>query len=346
MGFPNLRALPHREVVTLKGSTALYCYQEGAMNSALAVMDNVSTVLNVNDAEIRQTDCRLIRRDVGDVSVILNQFGIAGYGGAPDYAERLPRMARRILENIVQNHRDLGARATIPFASLMYFCCDDNNHINQYNNNIRDVAEFFDGQGLLALPLFPGDEIDDQRLDSSLIPATLDRFDRCGYTTLAEPLHRGPLVDLDQLRGSFSQHASHLSAHFPAWLLRAVGKLRVWVPDLDRVVTYSFAPVIFEATRADIEHESIDAIINSQPLECVFRHSFGLQTLGVSGRFILTSPNNRPWQLYRVVCSLDNAQLHLRPHLLLRRQNLEHVRHRARGAASQLRRRVQTLNSG
>jgi hypothetical protein len=109
LGFPRHRPLTHRETVALSRGTEVYCYQEGAADSCLAVRSGGQTIVNVNDAEVRKADCELIVRDVGRCDVVLNQFSIAGYGGHLDHHGRLRALADGILGNMVANHRDLGA---------------------------------------------------------------------------------------------------------------------------------------------------------------------------------------------------------------------------------------------
>ena len=64
-GFPNMQVLPHRQIVHLRGSTRVYCYQVGQMDSVLAVLADGETVVNLNDAEADHQDCALIRADLG-----------------------------------------------------------------------------------------------------------------------------------------------------------------------------------------------------------------------------------------------------------------------------------------
>ena len=47
LGYPNTRAIPHDKLVELRGGTKVYCYQAGSMDSALGVIGNGKTVLNV-----------------------------------------------------------------------------------------------------------------------------------------------------------------------------------------------------------------------------------------------------------------------------------------------------------
>ena len=54
--------------------------------------------------------------------------------------------------------------------------------------------------------------------------------------------------------------------------------------------------------------------INSQPLFFAFSQSFGVQTLGVSGRYMFINAGKVPlaWKLFRIITSLDNNKTPLR----------------------------------
>ena len=60
-------------------------------------------------------------------------------------------------------------------------------------------------------------------------------------------------------------------------------------------------------------------VLNLQPLHFAFSNSFGIQTLGVSGRYIFEGYNHIPkiWRLIRILSSLDNNQTPLRLSTLL-----------------------------
>jgi hypothetical protein len=75
--------------------------------------------------------------------------------------------------------------------------------------------------------------------------------------------------------------------------------------------------------------------VNSQPLEFTFAQPFGLQTLGVSARLRLRR-SSRNWTLHRILFSLNNAEIYLRPRYLFTRRNLKFIRSRLRGGLNQL----------
>lgn len=336
-GFTRWRALPHRAVVPLTSSTRVYCYQEGQMNSCLAVLDGERVMLDVNDAEVRTEDCRLIVKDIGRCEVVLNQFSIAGYAGLEDRERRLRAMARGILENMVDNHRDLGARTTIPFASFVYFSTVDNRYVNAFANRPADVARHFAEQGLELAVLYPGDVFEcGVPYDSR---RALHRFDACyerfGELSFVAP----PRVELAEIRTAFESLHAHLAERFPPLLLWCLRPVVIEIADLGITVEFHVASGrIREVTDSQPAH----LLVNSQPLLFAFKYPYGVQTLGVSARFVLKS-GIRNWQAHRVLFAMNNAEFYLRPKYLLTARSLGYVAGRFRGAMGQLARRLQAM---
>src|SRR5207247_3556916 len=85
-----------------------------------------------------------------------------------------------------------------------------------------------------------------------------------------------------------------------------------------------------------------DLMINSQPLYFAFAFPYGVQTLGVSARYALLR-NYRNWQLHRILFSMNNAEVYLRPRYFFTARNLGYLRKRFWGGTGQLVRRIQTM---
>jgi L-ascorbate metabolism protein UlaG (beta-lactamase superfamily) len=333
LGFARQKSLAHREVVSLTHATSVYCYQEGQMNSALAVMSRGLTVLNVNDAEIRASDCRLIRREIGCPDVVLNQFSIAGYGGLEPADVRLAKLASGILTNMVANHRDLGARVTIPFASFMYFSVSDNWHVNRYANRPRAVQERFCCEGLDVAILYPGEtyvvgELHDNRASLSQYDEAYKDFDQL-------PLKVPQQIELAEVEAAFQALCADLHRRYPGPLLRVLRPFSVRIVDLGASRSFSISSRRVE----DIGDASVDMDVYSQPLWFAFKYPYGVQTLGVSARATVHSGVGN-WRAHRVLFAMNNAEVYLKPRLLFTTANLRHLRRRLRGGAAQLMRRL------
>jgi UDP-MurNAc hydroxylase len=334
MGYPNHQELRGRRLLGLPGSDVrVYCYPVGQMDSSLGVTCGDASVLNVNDCELDAHDCRVIRREFGSPDLLLNQFSIAGYSGLPDAPARLNELSASVLRRMVETHRNLDAAATVPFASFAYFSRDDNAYINAHANRPSDVVRHLRGRNLRALVLGPGDilAVGEERGPH----AAIEFWDRA-FDGVARQEHlASEPMRLDEIEASFHSRVRDLRRKFPTTALRVLQPLTVDVTDLDVRIVMSFAEGSFEvdpgqASRADV-------IMNSQPLWFMLSQPFGMQTLGVSGRYRLTDERSfGNWRRHRILFAMDNAEVYLRPSRLFSRANLDYVRARHASLPRQL----------
>jgi hypothetical protein len=336
LGFERLEVLPHRRPVELEPGLSVYCYQVGQMDSMLGVRCGSHTVLNINDAEINTIDCKRVLGDFGKCDILLNQFSLAGYGGFADRDAYLPAAAARILRKMAANHRDLGAKVTIPFASFIYFSAVDNRYINAYANTPQKVYQYFEQQGLKVALLYPGDvfhagqEIHNESALERF--STTPDFDNLSYDT-------APSVPLETIRGRFEQLCDALRERYTSFFLRLLRPFQVYIPDLGTTMRFSLANRSMEESDGPPDLE-----INSQPLSFGFSSPFGFQTLGVSGRYILYR-NFRNWRNHRILFSLNNAEIYLRPKYFFRGRNLTWIAERLPGAINQISHRLRSMGS-
>jgi hypothetical protein len=329
-GFQRFRALPHRKIVPLSEATHIYCYHVGQMDSTLAIINKGKTLLNVNDAEINTSDCRLILKDIRSVDVVLTQFSIAGYCGLKDYQKYLPLLGKRILENISANHKDLGAKATIPFASFIYFSCMDNKYINTFINKPSDVYDYLLQKGQEVAILYPGDTYDmNLAYDSA---SALERYEVLYATFDSQVSYQSAsIIPLPKIAEAFQIFVQQLHEKYPKIFLRLLEPIRVYIPDLETKVVFSISTGMFQEA---VDTEEADLMINSQPFHFCFNYPYGVQTLGVSARFTLLR-NFRNWRLHRILFALNNAEIYLRPKYFFTQRNFNYIKNRWRGALNQ-----------
>lgn len=331
MGFEHIELLAHRRTTRVTPETSVYCYQVGQMDSVLGVLHHDERLININDAELSPSDCRLITGDLGSgFDVALNQFSLAGYGGRTDRDRRLREAADQILQNVVDNQRELGARVTIPFASLVYFCCRDNQYMNRYANTPSDVFDRLERERLGCVPLWPGESYDTRAPHDPR--STIERYRALRRTIPDLQYDEPPLRTLEEVRAAFHLRRTQLLERYPRWVLRLCGPVTVFLPDLDLTVELALSDGRFEARPGD---DQADLEVFAQPLWFAFATPWGIQTLGVSARLVVRK-NYRRWRAYRVLTSMNNAEVWLRPTHLLSRANLDHVRSRWSGGLRQL----------
>ena len=158
LGFKKIVRLPHRKIAALSDGVSVYCYQSGLMDACLGVLaDKEEILLNINDAPFNAIDAKIALGDLKRVDVILNQFSYATYNGLPDFEKNLPLDAKQVLDEVAQNHTDLKAKVTIPFASFIYFSSEENKYMNAFANTPESFHRFFKEKGLQSAILYPGE---------------------------------------------------------------------------------------------------------------------------------------------------------------------------------------------
>jgi UDP-MurNAc hydroxylase len=331
LGYQKFKRLPHRAVVPLSDkpeATKVYCYHAGLMDSALAVLSEWQVIFNANDARVSVGECKGILNDVGHVDVLLNQFSVAAYAGFEPHEKYLPQRAKQILENVSSVHRALNAKVTIPFASYMYFSSLDNKYVNNFVNSARDAAGYLIGHGQRPAVLYPGDTYEvGVEHDSS---AALTRFDQL---PAVEERTYDPVESktMPEIVAAYDSLAANIREKYSMLLLRMLRPVTIRIPDLDKTVEFRLAKGSLEEVDNATEP---DLVINSQPLWFGFKFPFGIQTLGVSARFrLLRNFNN--WKFHRILFSLNNGGVYLRPKYLLTPEMLGYIRTRLGGGLRQ-----------
>lgn len=331
LGYQRFRLLPHREIVPLTEGlhgTKVYCYHAGLMDSALAVIDDQQVMLNANDARISTSECRLVLQDLKHVDVLLNQFSLAAYAGFEPPEQYLPERARQVLRNVSEVHRALDAKVTIPFASFIYFSSEDNKYVNPFANTVGDAYSYLNRRGQNAAVLYPGDsyEVGAAHDSSQALQhyASLPGWDELTY----DPIETKPLNDIFD---AYTAMAKQIRERYPRALLLLLRPVTIRIPDLDKTVEFSLASGrIAEAQ----ESYRPDLSINSQPLWFGFKFPFGIQTLGVSARFRLHK-NFRNWKMHRILFSLNNGGVYLKPKYVFTTEFMNYVRSRLAGGMTQ-----------
>jgi L-ascorbate metabolism protein UlaG (beta-lactamase superfamily) len=320
LGYRRFSVLPHRRTIALTSQTRVYCYRVGTLDSCLAVLNGGQTVLNLNDARLNTADCALILKDIGPIDAILNQFSIAVKEPVIGYEEHAVAAARSVLQSMSADHRRLGAKVTIPFASFMYFSAVDNKQMNVFSNTPRDSYEFLKNRGQQVAPLYPGDEyaVNEAHDHDRALTRYNELYSRFDSLTYDVP----PKVPFSQIVQTFHVLVRNLRNKYSLPLLRRLRPLRIRIPDLDITVDVNISSdSITECGSA----EQPDAIVYSQPLNYCFARTWGMGTLTISGRFVLLR-NAYNWKIHKALFALNDAGVYLRPRYLFSRHNWTYLK--------------------
>lgn len=277
MGFSNIVELPLYRWRELSPGVKVYCGSVGSYDSFLAIKDAEACVLNMNDCVVNPAQMAYINRQVGPVDVLLTQYSFANWVG--NDRDELDQAGKKI-EQLRSQMQIVQPALTIPFASFVYFCNEENRRMNAWINTPERIQR-------LGLPgiafMYPGDS-----WESGGPPPDSDRAVRRYMDDLRE-LHIDPTpesVPEEKLAKAIEKALASLRSAYPAFLLRRLPPFEVFVHDLDRIVRVDAGAGGYQIEEAGAARAAkARYVMCSQALWYAFQFEFGGDTLVISGMY-------------------------------------------------------------
>lgn len=279
LGFAHLIELPLYRWCTLAGRVRVYCGSVGATDSFLAIADGEDCVLNLNDCVLNADQVRYIKRAVGTVSLLFSQFSFASWVGN-DHDEL--GEAERTVQHLRQRIEIIEPEVTVPFASFVYFCNEENCRMNAWAN----TPDMINALQLETVQfMYPGDNWDSTARTFRSAEAlaryrhdyALMTIDRAPAPVPIEKIDQAIVGWLIALRGSAARRL----------MLRRIPPFDIFVKDLAQIIEVQ--PVagtyrIDEATPA--RADAARYVMCSQVAWFLFAFPWGVDTVWISGMFL------------------------------------------------------------
>ena len=308
-GYKKFTLLNHLKNYNLNNNISIRIYHHRHIDSALLIFyKNEPLLINLNDCEMEKQECKFIQKKYGSFPILLNQFSIAGFDGI--YSEKnLLKQKQRILNNMIDQHVNLGAKTTIPFASFCWFSNFDNKFLNHHHNSLKDVSNKFQENKLNLYCIEPpSNYVDFKELENKFKLPSKKLIE-------VKSRSKSELIETSLIIKTIIKRISNLksfSNRLIFYLLES--NLIFFIKDNSTFIKVDFRRLKVK----EIDILNTDNLryleINSQPLYFAFANSFGIQTLGVSGRYKFINYENVPkiWRFLRIISSLDNNKTPLR----------------------------------
>lgn len=244
-------------------------------------------ILNLNDCETAdRRRLEAIGDQVGAVDVLLTQFSYANGMSRP--ADRAARAghARQKLGQVRDQIEVLRPSVVVPFASFVWFCHEENDHLNDEVVTIDRAVAHIEALGPRAVVLAPGDRWE---LGTPQDPApALERYRSDLASVPSRPRVRTRPVARPDLLAAAAAHRARVAEANQLWALRPLRRTR-WLEPARLEVTDleqgRFRFDLFDGLVPDPEGGPVDVALSAESLAFCFRHGFGLNTLQVNGRF-------------------------------------------------------------
>lgn len=312
LGFLNIKMLYHNNLERLSEDISVAIYHHKHIDSALIILKKDKPFLiNVNDSELNDNDCKLIKNKFGNFPILLNQFSIAGFEGILS-EEKMKKKSKKILENMINIHNKLGAKTTLPIASFCWFSRQDNQFLNRWHNTLDDVYETFDKKDLNCYCTEPPSEY--IRFEDIIGSSKKRTEDLIKINPMPEKEIK---VSIEDLKNLILKRFKELKTKSNTFLFLFVEKdIMFDLKDTNFILILNIRNSSIEhKLKKDFNFSHLPRmIINLSSLHNAFKFPWGIQTLGVSGRYYFVNFLKIPrcWKLIRILSTLDNNKTPLR----------------------------------
>lgn len=349
IGFTKFKTMSHLKKIRVSKNVELACYAHRHLDSSLAIfVDKKFWLLNINDTELNRADINIIKDKFGSPSVLYNQFSIAGSDGIK---LNLGNEAKSVLEKMVEHHKLLGANMTVPFASFVRFARKDNHYINEFVNSVYDVKEKFSQNNIkLIIQAIGGDFIKWTDVTKSATnEMTIDEQGKNYFSTAIDKIednHDYYIVNEEELKKTIEERVFEWHRVTSKFVLKILNlkPVRFKITDWNEEV---WQVDFLRGTLQKLQTRDFDISIASQPFFQAFKLPFGIQTLGVSGRYNFFEKYKEvpvTWKKIRVLSSLYNAEIYLNLKSIFSLTVIRWIWSRRKGLTSQIIQQVKRFN--
>ena len=283
LGYGQVFRLPLHRWLPLKSGIEVMCGSAGSMDSWIAIRADGVTVLNLNDCMIETRHLQYIARLVGRVNVLLTQFSFANWIG--DHADELGEVESKLRE-FEERVLLFAPDVTIPFASFIYFCNEENRWMNDYVVTPRRVMD-------LGLPnvsfMYPGDEWDLK----APIPQSTDAVERyMGDLSRPKPIDPTPeSVPAPVLKRAVDRILRQVRSRFGSILISRIAPFTIYLSDGNRLLTVDPAAECSIDEATEEARRSARYVMCSQVAWYAFAYTWGWGAMEVSGMY-----TDRKWR--------------------------------------------------
>ena len=287
LNFKQVIEMKSTEYISLNDEFKIKCVPNSTYDSWFYAIIGDKKILNINDCMVdSNSQSKIVKRMIGDVDILLTQFGYASWVGNPEDVQLRVDASREKLQRIQIQDKIFQPKFIIPFASFVRFSHKDNHYINDQMNRIENVEKFIhEKTNSVPIILYPGDIWSGkEKIDNSL---SINKYTNDLQKNLE--LYDDPkIIDFDELRKLASAYIDNIKKRNNSTFVKLLHKLHffkttnIFLKDLNISVSFN---LIDGLKKSASDKLNVDIITDSDSLSFVFSWDYGVDTLFVNARF-------------------------------------------------------------
>ena len=287
LNFKRVIEMKSNEYISLNDEFKIKCVPNSTYDSWFYAIIGDKKILNINDCMVdSNSQSKIVKRMIGDVDILLTQFGYASWVGNPEDVQLRVDASREKLQRIQIQDKIFQPKFIIPFASFVRFSHKDNHYINDQMNRIENVEKFIhEKTNSVPIILYPGDIWSGkEKIDNSL---SINKYTNDLQKNLE--LYDDPkIIDFDELRKLASAYIDNIKKRNNSIFIKLLHKLHffkttnIFLKDLNISVSFNLIDGLKKSVSDKL---NVDIITDSDSLSFVFSWDYGVDTLFVNGRF-------------------------------------------------------------
>ena len=285
--FKQIIEMKPGEFIHLDDEFQIKCVPNGTYDSWFYAEIGDKKVLNINDCMVdSNSQSKIVKRMIGDVDILLTQFGYASWVGNPEDVQLRVDASREKLQRIQIQDKIFQPKFIIPFASFVRFSHKDNHYMNDQMNRIENVEKFIrEKTNSIPIILYPGDIWSGkEKIDNSL---SINKHTDDLQKNLE--LYDDPkIIEFDELQKLASAYIDDIKKRNNLTFVKLLHNLHffkttnIFLKDLNISVSFNLIDGLKKSVSDKL---NVDIITDSDSLSFVFSWDYGVDTLFVNGRF-------------------------------------------------------------
>lgn len=259
------------------------------------------SVLNTNDCAIKNlSQISYIKKQVGEIDLLMTQFSYAFWVGNKNDIEFRKNVAAEKLEWMKFQVDNFAPKITIPIASFIYFCHEENFYLNDSVNTAETTYTFLKNKtATTPVVLYNGDEYTyPETWDSQ---KSIERYkqDYIAIASYRNTLVKNKPVELSELYAAAATFIDNLNRTNNLIVKSVLKEARIFLIDYQKSFSLSLKEKLKEVT---LDYRECDVALSSESLLFCLKFPYGTDTTQINGR--LQKPENgnytRFYNLFRI----------------------------------------------